>query len=164
MDKPRLDEKAIFKVACSIESAEARDDYLQHVCVDQPELQKRLARLLQVQAESPSFLEAPAIGVAATIQLPSQAERPGKCIGPYKLRELLGEGGMGSVYVAEQDKPVRRKVALKIIKPGMGSREVISRFESERQALALMDHPNIARGFGCGDDRKWATLLRNGIG
>ncbi|MFO0911434.1 MAG: serine/threonine-protein kinase [Pirellulales bacterium] len=66
-------------------------------------------------------------------------------IGPYRIRELLGEGGMGSVYVAEQEQPVRRKVALKIIKPGMGSREVISRFESERQALAMMDHQNIAR-------------------
>ena len=92
-------------------------DYLQHVCGDKPELQIRVARLLQVQAESPSFLEAPAVGVAATIQLSSPAERPGTRIGPYKLRELLGEGGMGSVFVAEQEKPLRRKVALKIIKP-----------------------------------------------
>ena len=104
MGKQELDEKAIFKVACSIESAEARDDYLQHVCGDKPELQIRVARLLQVQAESPSFLEAPAVGVAATIQLSSPAERPGTRIGPYKLRDSLGEGGMGSVFVAEQEK------------------------------------------------------------
>ncbi|MEQ1826989.1 MAG: tetratricopeptide repeat protein [Pirellula sp.] len=86
---------------------------------------------------------APTIAAQSTSNISRQ-------IGPYKLRELLGEGGMGSVYVAEQERPVRRKVALKIIKPGMGSREVISRFESERQALALMDHPNIARVLDAG--------------
>jgi len=145
----RLDEKSIFKVACSIDSNEARDDYLRQVCGYEPELMQRVSRLLQIHAESSSFLESPADGVAATMQLPSP-ERQGKRIGPYKLRELLGEGGMGSVYVAEQEKPVRRKVALKIIKPGMGSREVIARFESERQALALMDHPHIARVLDAG--------------
>ena len=123
----QLDEKSIFKVACSIESNEARNDYLRQVCGEEPELLHRVSRLLQIHAESRSFLESPADGVAATVQLPSP-ERPGKRIGPYKLRELLGEGGMGSVYVAEQDKPFRRKVALKIIKPGMDSQEVIARF------------------------------------
>ena len=77
-------------------------------------------------------------------------ERPGTVIGPYKLMEQIGEGGMGLVFVAEQQHPVRRKVALKIIKPGMDSRDVIARFEAERQALALMDHPNIARVFDAG--------------
>ena len=71
-------------------------------------------------------------------------------IGPYKLMEQIGEGGMGLVFVAEQQQPVRRKVALKIIKPGMDSRDFIARFEAERQALALMDHPNIARVFDAG--------------
>ena len=145
----QLDEKSIFKVACSIESNEARNDYLRQVCGEEPELLHRVSRLLQIHAESRSFLESPADGVAATVQLPSP-ERPGKRIGPYKLRELLGEGGMGSVYVAEQDKPFRRKVALKIIKPGMDSQEVIARFEAERQALALMEHPNIAKVFDAG--------------
>jgi len=145
----RLDEKSIFKVACSIDSAEAHDDYLRQVCSHKPELMHRISRLLQIHAESPSFLESPADDVAVTMQLPSP-ERAGKCIGPFKLRELLGEGGMGSVYVAEQDKPIRRKVALKIIKPGMDSQEVISRFEAERQALALMEHPNIAKVFDAG--------------
>ena len=77
-------------------------------------------------------------------------ERPGTVIGPYKLMEQIGEGGMGLVFVAEQQQPVRRKVALKIIKPGMDTRDVIARFEAERQALALMDHPNIARVFDAG--------------
>src|SRR5581483_10380460 len=73
------------------------------------------------------------------------AERPGTVIGPYKLLEQIGEGGMGLVFMAEQLQPVRRKVALKVLKPGMDTRQVIARFEAERQALALMDHPNIAK-------------------
>src|SRR5580700_7153908 len=72
-------------------------------------------------------------------------ERVGSVIGPYKLLQKLGEGGFGAVYMAEQERPVRRMVALKIIKPGMDTGQVIARFESERQALAIMDHPNIAR-------------------
>ena len=74
-----------------------------------------------------------------------RGEGPGTVIGPYKLLEQIGEGGMGVVFMAEQQQPVRRKVALKVIKPGMDTRQVIARFEAERQALALMDHPNIAQ-------------------
>ena len=77
-------------------------------------------------------------------------EGPGTRIGPYKLREKIGEGGMGVVYLAEQEKPVRRRVALKIIKPGMDTEQVVARFEAERQALAIMDHPSIARVFDAG--------------
>ena len=86
----------------------------------------------------------PPPGLAAHIDQPIR-EGPGTVIGPYKLLEPIGEGGMGVVYMAEQMQPVRRKVALKVIKPGMDTRQVIARFEAERQALALMDHPNIAR-------------------
>ena len=95
-----------------------------------------------------SLLDRPAVTVA-TRSLHDELTRA-KQIGPYKLRELLGEGGMGMVYVAEQEKPIRRKVALKVIKPGMDSRQVIARFEAERQALSLMDHPNIARVLDAG--------------
>ena len=77
-------------------------------------------------------------------------EGPGSKIGPYKLLQQIGEGGFGFVYMAEQHEPLRRKVALKIVKPGMDTREVIARFEAERQALALMDHPNIAKVFDAG--------------
>ena len=84
-----------------------------------------------------------------TLQMP-RGDEPGGRIGPFKLLQLLGEGGFGSVYEAEQEEPVRRRVALKVIKPGMDSREVIARFEAERQALALMDHPNIAHVFDAG--------------
>jgi serine/threonine protein kinase/WD40 repeat protein len=88
-------------------------------------------------------------------------ERPGSQIGPYKLLELLGEGGMGMVFVAEQQQPVRRRVALKVVKPGMDSREVIARFEAERQALAMMDHPNIARVFDAGTVPNPKSEIRN---
>jgi serine/threonine protein kinase len=90
-------------------------------------------------------LQAPAPGLPATVDTSPPTERPGTTIGPYKLMEQIGEGGMGLVFVAEQQHPVRRKVALKIIKPGMDSSQVIARFEAERQALAMMDHQNIAR-------------------
>jgi len=88
---------------------------------------------------------------SATIEDPSNAALVGAMIaGRYKLLELIGEGGMGTVYLAEQTEPVRRKVALKVIKAGMDSKQVIARFEAERQALAIMDHPNIARVFDGG--------------
>ena len=85
-------------------------------------------------------------------------------IGPYHIIEMLGEGGMGVVFMAEQTQPVRRRVALKVIKPGMDSAQVIARFEAERQALALMDHPNIARVLDAGTDRRRPALLRDGAG
>jgi hypothetical protein len=90
------------------------------------------------------LFDKPALDISATIDDPIR-ERPGTVIGPYKLLEQIGEGGMGLVFVAEQQQPVRRRVALKIVKPGMDSQQVIARFEAERQALALMDHPNIAK-------------------
>ena len=85
-------------------------------------------------------------------------------IGPYKLLQELGHGGMGIVFMAEQSEPVQRRVALKIIKPGMDTRQVIARFEAERQALAMMDHPNIATVLDGGHDGKWATVLCHGAG
>ncbi len=105
----------------------------------------RVEALLHAHEQPDSFLEAPGGNLLHTIDEPAIHERPGTLIGPYKLLELIGEGGMGLVFVAEQQMPVRRRVALKIIKPGMDSRQVIARFEAERQALALMDHPNIAK-------------------
>ena len=123
--------------------------YLQQVCGDDHALRDRVGDLLRAHDESASFLESPPRGIAATIDHPP-LELPGTQIGPYKLLEQIGEGGMGVVYVASQQEPLRRKVALKIIKPGMDTREVVARFEAERQALALMDHPNIAKVFDAG--------------
>ena len=92
------------------------------------------------------------------------AAHPGTIIGPYKLLEQIGEGGFGLVFMAEQQHRVRRKVALKVIKPGMDTKQVIARFEAERQALALMDHPNIARVLDAGDHGHRPALLRHGAG
>ncbi len=108
----------------------------------------RVAKLLHVYHQQPTFLEN--AGVAATLDLSGSLTGIGVAIGPYKIRERLAEGGMGVVYVAEQTEPVRRKVALKVIKPGMASKDVVARFEAERQALAMMDHPHIARVFDGG--------------
>src|SRR6516164_2008866 len=145
-----LDEEAIFKVACQIESPQARADYIKQVCGDDRALFDRVGTLLRAQEEAPSFLEAPPPGIGATVDVPTLNEKPGTVIGPYKLLQQIGEGGMGTVFMAEQTQPVQRKVALKVIKPGMDSRQVIARFEAERQALALMDHVNIARVFDGG--------------
>jgi tetratricopeptide (TPR) repeat protein/serine/threonine protein kinase len=141
----QINEQAIFRVAFGIESAELRDEYLQQICRGDSALHDRIGALLAFNRNSPGFLESPPSGVAATMDFDPVAERPGSQIGPYKLHQNIGEGGMGIVYMALQKEPVRRKVALKIIKPGMDTREVIARFAAEEQALALMDHPNIAK-------------------
>ncbi len=139
-----LGEKEIFNIARQIVSAAARLEYLKHVCGTTPELQSRILELLDINDREQSFLECPISDLSPTFDI-AAVDLLGSQIGPYKLRELLGEGGMGTVYVAEQEQPVRRKVALKLIKSGMDSRQIVARFEAERQALAMMDHPNIAR-------------------
>ena len=107
--------------------------------------------LLEAQArKSGSFLESPASRNPSRLSIIPLARGPGTIIGPYKLLQQIGEGGMGIVFMAEQNEPLRRTVALKIIKPGMDTRQVIARFEAERQALAMMDHPNIARVLDAG--------------
>jgi serine/threonine protein kinase/tetratricopeptide (TPR) repeat protein len=148
MSAMHLDEEAIFHVARKIADREARAAYLAQACGGDLALLGRVERLIRVGEEEASFLDGPAFG--ATVDMPTEAERPGATIGPYKLLEAIGEGGMGTVYMAEQTQPVRRKVALKVIKPGMDSRQVIARFEAERQALAMMDHPNIAKVLDAG--------------
>ena len=144
MASEQLDEKAIFNVAREIDSPEARAEYLHQACGADRSLLERVTTLLRAYEQQQSFLESPAVAIAPTIDHPP-AEQPGSMIGPYKLIEEIGTGGMGSVFMALQKEPVRRKVALKVIKPGMDTKEVIARFGAERQALALMDHPNIAK-------------------
>ncbi len=144
----KLDEEAIFQVAREIASAEARATYLQQVCSEDANLQSRVTLLLRALEHQPGFLESPAASIVSTNH--SISEQIGGSIGPYKLLQELGEGGMGVVFVAEQKEPVQRHVALKLIRPGMDSRQVIARFEAERQALALMDHPGIAKVLDAG--------------
>jgi serine/threonine protein kinase len=141
----------LFWEAAQLAPGEQRDAYLAHACGDDQALRQRLERLLRVQPKVDGFLEQafPGPGQLSTLDAPP-VEEPGTVIGPYKLLEQIGEGGMGLVYMAEQTQPVRRRVALKVIKPGMDTRQVVVRFEAERQALALMDHPNIARVFDGG--------------
>jgi serine/threonine protein kinase len=115
-----------------------------------PALRREVEELLDHDERAEGFLSAPALK-RPTETLPPIRETPGTEVGPYKLLEQIGEGGFGVVFMAEQLHPVRRKVALKVIKPGMDTRQVIARFEAERQALALMDHPNIARVLDAGE-------------
>jgi serine/threonine protein kinase len=136
--------KAVFDRALEITSAAERRAYLDEACAADPEVRGKVEALLRAYDEAGSFLESPPAVLGATVDEPV-AERPGTVLGPYRLMEQTGEGGMGLVFVAEQTQPVRRRVALKVIKPGMDTRQVVARFEAERQALALMDHPNIAR-------------------
>ena len=140
--------REIFIAAVKLAS-DQWDTYLGETCGDDEELRCRVKNLLVAHREAGSFLESPAPDLIATVDLPI-TERPGTVIGPYKLLQQIGEGGMGTVFMAEQTHPVQRKVALKIIKPGMDSRQVIARFEAERQALAMMDHVNIARVLDAG--------------
>lgn len=144
----RIDE--IFWEAAQLAVAEERAAFLARVCGDNRKLSRRVEKLLQVQPKAAEFLERPYAGPARTGALPEVAETPRSVIGPYKLLEQIGEGGMGLVFVADQEHPVRRRVALKVVKPGMDTRQVLARFEAERQALALMDHPNIAKVLDAG--------------
>src|SRR5262245_50558750 len=143
MDSIKLDEEAIYHEAREIGPGEAREAYLRQACGDDEALRVRVEALIHVCEQEASFLEV--LPCDPTVDVPATLDQPGTVIGPYKLLEVIGEGGMGVVYMAEQTQPVRRKVALKIIKPGMDSRQVIARFEAERQALAIMDHPHIAK-------------------
>jgi hypothetical protein len=148
MTEPSLPEESIFARALEIGSPAERAAFLDRACGQNPALRAEVEALLGAHGRNGDLLDLldkPAVLVDEPI-----TERPGTIIGPYKLLQQIGEGGMGNVFMAEQTEPMRRKVALKIIKPGMDSRQIIARFEAERQALALMDHPHIARVFEAG--------------
>ena len=134
--------------------AAERVAYLDQACADDATLRGRVEELLKAGEEAGAFLESSATippGSSGTVRLAAlPAEKPGDRIGRYKLLQQIGEGGCGVVYMAEQEEPVRRRVALKVIKLGMDTKNVIARFEAERQALALMDHPNIAKVLDAG--------------
>jgi serine/threonine protein kinase len=140
-----MNERANFIAALETDDPTDRAAYLDAACAGDAVLRRRVERLLLAHERADSFLVGPVAALGATVDAVAPAEGPGTRVGPYKLLQRIGEGGMGVVFMAEQEEPVRRKVALKIIKPGMDSAQVIARFEAERQALALMDHPNIAR-------------------
>lgn len=143
------DEKErLFEAAVDMVDPVQQEAFLAAACRDDPRLRAEVAELLRHDAAAGSFLCGPAVsaGLPAFI-----TERPGMMVGPYKLIEEIGEGGFGVVFMAEQEQPVRRKVAVKVLKPGMDTRQIIARFEAERQVLALMDHPSIARVLDAGE-------------
>ena len=144
-DEPDIN--LIFSQALAITSDSERRDYLDRACGVNAELRAKVEQLLLVHVPSASHSQG---DQESTLEVPHPPEQPGNSIGPYKLRERLGAGGMGVVWAAEQKQPLRRKVALKVIKPGMDSEKIIARFEAEREALSLMDHPNIARVLDAG--------------
>jgi serine/threonine protein kinase len=146
----RLDVKEIFCAAIEKKTAAERIAYLDEVCSGDKKLREEVEELLKAHyAADHSFLKSPP-GMDSTLDISPLTEGPGKRIGRYKLLQLIGEGGFGVVYMAEQEEPIRRRVALKIIKLGMDTKQVIARFEAERQALAMMDHPNIAKVLDAG--------------
>lgn len=133
----------IFLGAIEIKDANQRQGFIAQACGTDSGLLREVEALLAADDAPPSFLE-PDFELTQTNSY-SSMPAIGKMIGQYKLLQVIGEGGFGVVYMAQQERPIRRKVAIKVIKPGMDTREVIARFEAERQALALMDHPNIAK-------------------
>src|SRR5688572_1377311 len=154
-------EEAIFTQALEKPTPHERSAFLDQACAHDPALRNRVEALLRSHQHARDFLEAPPIArhdqpvidrSAPTVGQPppQHGEHTGAHVGRYRLLQEIGQGGFGAVWMAEQREPVKRKVALKIIKLGMDTRQVIARFEAERQALAMMDHPNIAKVLDAG--------------
>jgi len=131
----------LFSQAKAKAAGEERERFVAEACEGDPELLEQVESILHADAAASGFLQNTQVALTPEVV----TEKPGDRIGHYKLLEKIGEGGMGTVWMAEQTEPVRRRVALKVIKQGMDSGQVLARFEAERQALALMDHPNIAK-------------------
>jgi serine/threonine protein kinase/tetratricopeptide (TPR) repeat protein len=148
MTEPSLPEESIFGQALELTSAAERAAFLDQACSDNPALRAEVEALLHAHQRSGDLLDLPE-NVQPMMSLPAH-ESPATFVGPYKLLEQIGEGGMGTVWMAEQTDPIQRRVAVKVIKAGMDSKQVLARFEAERQALALMEHPNIAKVLDAG--------------
>ena len=138
------DVESIFDAVRKIKTEAERIDYLDQACGSDQGLRQRVEELLKYDSSASSILDTPPLGLAEPVD-DQLFDGPGTLVGRYKLLERIGEGGFGDVYLAEQTESIHRKVALKIIKLGMDTRQVVARFEAERQALALMDHPNVAK-------------------
>lgn len=149
-----MDAEQIFHAALAIEQELERREFIERVLASNPSVRDEVERLLRAHAAAAEFLNEPIMGPAGAPlgeDLSGEAQRMmGQHIGPYKLLQEIGRGGMGVVFMAAQSQPVRRQVALKIVRPGLSAKSVLARFEAERQALALMDHPNIAKVIDAG--------------
>ncbi|MHC4165589.1 MAG: protein kinase domain-containing protein [Planctomycetota bacterium] len=149
-DEKRRHIEAIYHLALEKETGEERLAYLKSACGDDADLRASVEGLLNAHDDAGDFLEVPPFDSDVLLDKGPISEVPGTIISRYKLLEKIGEGGMAVVYMADQEEPIRRRVALKIIKLGMDTKSVIARFEAERQALAMMDHPNIAKVLDAG--------------
>ena len=144
----RRSEKEIFFAALDKSTSEERAAFLDGACGTNPVMRAKVEALLADHFQQDAFMKEPAMDAPApTAPMSATEEAPAQMLGRYKLLEKIGEGGFGEVWMAEQREPVKRRVALKLIKLGMDSRQIVARFEAERQALAMMDHPNIAKIF-----------------
>jgi serine/threonine-protein kinase len=132
-----VSDREIFNAALAIADPLQRSAYLEQACAGDAALRKQIEGLLEMHGQLGSFLESPARAPAITLGPSASPDGPGTVVGSYKLLQQIGAGGMGTVYMAEQAHPVQRKVALKVIKPGMDSRQVIARFEAERRRRSL---------------------------
>jgi WD40 repeat protein/serine/threonine protein kinase/tetratricopeptide (TPR) repeat protein len=150
METENINPEDIFHKALDITNPDQRKAYLGNACRGDKRLWAEIEELLKAHEQAGDFLKSPTTEADVTLGSSLLIEGLGAKIGHYELLELIGEGGMGLVYLAEQKEPVRRKVVLKIVKPGMDSKQVIARFEAERQVLAILDHPNIAHVFDAG--------------
>src|SRR5438445_4705775 len=155
MNNDHQREEQIFEAALQFPTPEQRAAFVKGACGNDETLRQRVEALLKAHEHTSGFLDQPPAApsgktLVLTTGMLAVTERPGDKIGRYKVLQQIGEGGCGVVYMAEQDEPVRRRVALKVIRLGMDPKSVIARFEAERQALALMDHPNIARVLDAG--------------
>jgi len=145
-NKGPKDIREVFAEALERQTAEERASYLDEACANDVAMRSKIETLLRAHDEAGDFLEVPNV----TLEISSSIEGPGTKIGHYELLELIGEGGMGLVYLAQQIEPVKRKVAFKIVRLGMDTKQVVARFEAERQTLAVLEHPNIAHVFDAG--------------
>src|ERR1039457_6845369 len=167
MDASTQRAEEVFYAAQDVKSSDERRAFLERACAGDSDLRDVVEKMLGSQADVERFFQdslpalKPSAEICAVLTSAGNSgksraeelfvdEELGKRIGPYKLLQKIGEGGCGVVYMAEQEVPVRRRVALKVIKLGMDTKSVIARFEAERQALAMMDHPNIARVLDAG--------------
>src|SRR2546430_14880787 len=144
MNEPQKPVGAIFDAAIEL-PPERRAAYVLAACAGEDLLRQRVEALLRAHDSAGTFMDSLAVAPRGETVVVKPSEQPGDRIGRYKLLQQIGEGGCGVDYMAEQEEPVRRRVALKVIKLGMDTKQVIARVEAERQALALMDHPNIAK-------------------
>ena len=148
-----MDYEEIFEEAIRLDSDTERAKFLDRVCGSNAAQRARIEALLAADQRSDSLLDRPLITVDDHINATCFQRHVGDSIGPYKLLQVIGEGGFGVVYLAEQLEPIRRRVAVKVVKPGMDTKQVLARFEAERQALAMMDHPNIAKVYDGGETK-----------